>query len=70
MTLMDTSELRELLIRIDERVQNIQDDIQSINTQRRCMAHTEKIKTLEKMIWGCAATLIGIVARMAYETIR
>lgn len=66
----DDRELHDLLIRIDERVKSIQDNIQSINKQRRCTANTEKIKTLERLVWGCAATLVGIAARMTYELFR
>lgn len=66
----DDRELHDLLIRIDERVKSIQDNIQSINKQRRCTANTEKIKTLERLVWGCTATLVGIAARMTYELFR
>lgn len=63
----DGRELHDLLIRIDERVKSIQDEIRVINKQRRCPANTEKIRTLERMVWGCAATMIGVAARMIYD---
>ncbi len=70
MSPMESQELHDLLIRIDERVKSIQDDIRAINKQRRCTANTEKIRTLERMVWGCAATMVGIAAHMTYEILR
>lgn len=67
---MEPNELRDLLIRIDERVQNIQDDIRSINRQRNCSTNSEKIKTLERMVWGTASAVLLLCARAAYEIIR
>lgn len=67
---MEPNELRDLLIRIDERVQNIQDDIRSINRQRNCLTNSEKIKTLERMVWGTASAVLLLCARVAYETFK
>ncbi|WP_147819674.1 hypothetical protein [Salidesulfovibrio onnuriiensis] len=66
----DNRELHDLLIRIDERVKSIQDDIRAINKERNCSANSVKIRTLERMVWGCAATMVGIAARMTYEILR
>ena len=63
-------EFRELLIRIDERVKAVQVDIQQINDARSCATHAEKIKTLERMVWGTVTVLVGLVVRVAYETFR
>jgi cell division protein FtsX len=64
-----TSE-RDLLVRIDERVKAIQEDIQDINKARACESHNEKIKTLERMVWGCVAALGGVGARILYTALR
>lgn len=70
MTPVDRQDLQDLLIRIDERVKTIQEDIREINVARRCQTHAEKIRTLERMVWGCMAGLCTITARVAYDLFR
>lgn len=70
MTAMERDELQTLLARIDERVKAIQEDIRDINVARHCAAHDEKIRTLERMIWGCVAGMAGVGARFLYEMVR
>jgi hypothetical protein len=70
MTAMQADDLQNLLVRIDERVKAIQEDIREINVARRCASHHVKIRTLERMVWGCLAALAGLVARMAFEAWR
>lgn len=67
---MDAGELREMLIRIDERVLAIQKDIQAINKQRKCSTHGEKIKTLERMVWGTASAVLVLAVKAAYEVFK
>lgn len=59
-------ELRDLLIRIDERVKAIQEDILDINGQRRCAEHAQRLRILERMVWGCVAAMLGMGVRMLY----
>ncbi|MFH1913631.1 hypothetical protein [Pseudodesulfovibrio pelocollis] len=70
MTALERAEVRDLLARIDERVKAIQEDIREINLSRRCASHHVKIRTLERMVWGCLAGLAGLGARMLVETLR
>lgn len=70
MTAMEREDLQDLLVRIDERVKAIQEDIRDINVVRRCSSHHVKIKTLERMIWGCFAGVAGIGARLVYEALK
>ncbi|MBC17701.1 conserved protein of unknown function [Pseudodesulfovibrio profundus] len=70
MTAMEREDLQDLLVRIDERVKTIQDDIREINMARRCISHHVKIKTLERMVWGCLAGVTGVGARIVYEALR
>lgn len=63
-------ELRELLIRIDERVQAVQEDIREINEARRSHTHREQLRTLERMVWGCVAGITGVAARLVYDVFR
>lgn len=70
MTAMERDELQNLLVRIDERVKAIQEDIRDINVARRCASHGEKIKSLERMVWGCVAGMAGVCVRVVYEAMR
>ncbi|MBC17033.1 MAG: hypothetical protein CL942_08275 [Desulfovibrio sp.] len=69
MTAMERIDLQELLVRIDERVKSIQDDIREINLARSCASHTEKIKTLERLVWGSVTVSTGLIARLVYLAI-
>jgi hypothetical protein len=70
MTALERAKVCDLLARIDERVKAIQEDIREINLARRCAGHHVKIRTLERMVWGCLAGLAGLGARMLVETLR
>lgn len=70
MTAMEREDLQDLLVRIDERVKTIQEDIREINMARRCISHHVTIKTLERMVWGCLAGVAGIGVRVVYEALR
>lgn len=67
---MERSDLQDLLVRIDERVKAIQDDIRDINKSRQCASNNVKIKTLERMVWGCLAGIFGLAVRIIYETLK
>lgn len=69
MTAMEREDLQDLLVRIDERVKAIQEDIREINVVRRCASHHVKIGTLEKLVWGCLAGVAGMGARVLYEVL-
>jgi len=70
MTAMNREDLQNLLVRIDERVKAIQEDIRDINVARHCSSHEEKIRSLERMVWGCLTGLLGVGARVLYESFR
>ncbi len=70
MTAMERGEVQDLLVRIDERVKAIQEDIREINLARRCASHQVKIKTLEHMVWGCLAGIAGFGGRVLLETFK
>ncbi len=63
-------ELRDLLIRIDERVRSIQLEIGEINSDRHCRTHSEKIRNLERSVWGACALLGAVAARLAYGALQ
>lgn len=66
----EKSELRELLVRIDERVKIIQEDIAELNAVRRCHTYAAKFRKLERTIWAVAAVVTGIAVRVAYEAFK
>ncbi|NDV18145.1 hypothetical protein GO013_01765 [Pseudodesulfovibrio sp. JC047] len=70
MTVLEREDLQNLLVRIDERVKAIQEDIREINESRRCATNQIKIRTLERLVWGCLATVGALGARMLLEVVR
>ncbi|MBI9112808.1 hypothetical protein [Maridesulfovibrio ferrireducens] len=66
----ERSELHDLLIRVDERVKSIQEDISEINGARRCHTHAEKFRNLERTVWGTATIVAGVTARAVYEALK
>ena len=70
MTSFDGPDLQNLLVRIDERVKAIQEDIREINAARQCSSNNVKIKTLERLVWGCLAGMTGMGARMVFEVLK
>jgi len=70
MTILERQDLQDLLVRIDERVKAIQEDIREINESRRCAANQVKIRSLERIVWGCMATVAALGARVLFEVVR
>lgn len=70
MTALDRQDLQDLLVRIDERVKAIQEDIREINMARQCAGHHVKITTLERMVWGCLAVVGTLGAKMVHEALK
>ncbi|WP_027721993.1 hypothetical protein [Maridesulfovibrio zosterae] len=66
----EKNDLHDLLIRIDERVKSIQEDISEINAARRCHTHAEKFRNLERAVWGTAAVVAGVTSRAIYEVFK
>lgn len=67
---MEREDMQDMLARIDERVKSIQEDIRGINNARKCESNNEKIKNLERIVYGCAAAVIGIGSRVIYDTFK
>lgn len=62
--------LQVTLARIEERVREIQDDVRGINSDRRCAANGERLRTMERLVWGCVAAIGGIAVRLVYAALR
>jgi len=69
MTALDREDLHSMLVRIDERVKAIQEDIREINEARSCVGHDVKIRSLERMVWGCVAGMAGMGARLVMDAL-
>jgi len=67
MTALDREDLHDLLVRIDERVKAIQEDIREINEARSCVGHDVKLRFLERMVWGCLVGVMGVGARLVVD---
>ncbi len=70
MTALEREDLQSLLVRIDERVKAVQEDIREINEARQCAGHSVKIRSLERLAWGCVAGLAAVGANMLMEMLR
>lgn len=70
MTALEREDLQSLLVRIDERVKAIQEDIREINDARQCVSHSVKIRFLERLAWGCMAGLAAVGTNMFFEAFR
>ncbi|MBI9092464.1 MAG: hypothetical protein JEZ12_24875 [Desulfobacterium sp.] len=53
----------ELLIRIDQRVGDMEKTIEDMNKQRRCYTNTEKIRSLERIVWTALGASIAAVVK-------
>ncbi|GAB7024713.1 hypothetical protein [Salidesulfovibrio brasiliensis] len=60
-------EVRVSLARIEERVMVVQEDIREINETRRCHTNNERIKHLERIVWGTVACVVSIGIRLLYQ---
>ncbi|MGE4422497.1 MAG: hypothetical protein AB7D39_09385 [Pseudodesulfovibrio sp.] len=70
MTAMERQDLQDLLVRIDERVKAIQVAIREINETRQCAGNREKIRLLERLVWGSVAGVAALGGRMLFEVLR
>ena len=69
---MNEQEAHDLLIRIDanqtevtRRVIRIEENLE----KRPCYTHAEKIKTLEKIVWGSVMLSMGAVVKSFWASI-
>ncbi|EGB15290.1 hypothetical protein DND132_2085 [Pseudodesulfovibrio mercurii] len=70
MTAMERQDLQDLLVRIDERVKAIQVAIREINEARQCAGNREKIRFLERLVWGSLAGVAALGGRILFEALR
>lgn len=60
---MIDQEFVELLVRIDERVESLEKAVKESNEQRRCYTNTEKIRSLERIVWTALCASIAAVVK-------
>ena len=53
----------ELLVRIDQRVENLEKVIEEMNKQRRCYTNTEKIRSIERIVWTALCASVAAVVK-------
>ncbi|WP_319582900.1 hypothetical protein [uncultured Pseudodesulfovibrio sp.] len=70
MTAMERQDLQDLLVRIDERVKAIQGAIREINETRQCAGNREKLRLLERLVWGSVAGVAALGGRLLFEVLR
>ncbi|BBD08760.1 hypothetical protein [Desulfovibrio ferrophilus] len=58
---------RLLLARIDERVKAIMEDVADLRRTRRCHTHSEKLRNLERVVYGLMMVSFGLLGRAIYE---
>jgi len=63
-------DMRVLLARIDERVRAMASDVAEIKATRRCHSHAEKLRNVERVIYGLMTTVFGLVGKAVYELFR
>ena len=60
---MNKEEIVELLVRIDQRVENLEKSIEESNEQRRCYTNREKIGSLERIVWTALCGSIAAIIK-------
>lgn len=61
---------RMMLARIDERVKAIADDVGELRQTRKCHTHTEKLRNMEKMLYGLMSVTFGLLGKLVVDAIR
>jgi len=61
---------RLLLARIDERVKAILEDVAEIRRTRRCHTHSEKLRNLERVVYGLMTVSFALMGKALYELFR
>ena len=60
---MTDQEVAELLVRIDQRVGNVEKTIDEMNKQRRCYTNTEKIRSIERIVWTALCASVAAMVK-------
>lgn len=59
-----------LLARIDERVKAISEDVAELRRTRKCHTHSEKLRNLERVVFGMMTVTFGLIGKAVYELFR
>lgn len=59
--------LAEIKTLLSERHGYLHKEIEEIQAQRRCAAHGEKLRTLERIVWTSLTATVGLLAKLAYD---
>lgn len=67
---MSADDMGELLARIDERVKSIMEDVAEMKRTRRCHTHSEKLRNLERVVYGLMTVSFGLIGKAVYDLFR
>ena len=59
-----------LLARIDERVKAMSEDVAEMRRTRKCHTHSEKLRNLERVVFGMMTVTFGLIGKAVYELFR
>lgn len=57
---------REALARIEERMAALGEDVKEMKACMQCFSHAERIKGLERIVYGMLTVVVGLVAKAVY----
>jgi len=60
---MTDQKVGEVIARIDQRLENVEKTINEMNRQRRCYTNTEKIRSLERIVWTALGASFAAVVK-------
>ena len=65
---MTDTDLYEAYGRVDERLKNIEMILSQFNANRRCDTNTEKIRTIDKIVWTALGTALAAAFKAFWPT--
>lgn len=66
----EDQEARLMLARIDERVKAIAEDVGEIRQTRKCHTHSEKLRNMERVMFGLMSVTFGLLGKLVYDVLR
>ncbi|WP_461210090.1 hypothetical protein [Desulfocurvus sp. DL9XJH121] len=66
----ETQDVALLLARIDERVKAVMQDVAELRRSQRCATHSEKLRNLERVVFGVMTVTFGLIGKAVYDLFR
>lgn len=61
---------RVMLARIEERVRAMAEDVAELKATRRCPTHAEKIRNVERVLYGMMTVVFGLIGKAVHDLFR